>query len=77
VPDLYAHTTGGVESGGNGKVEQRGSQIGARFGQRGPEEGDLVQNMELTNCYNLLERTTAIDYGNKKQTVRTYRKKSM
>jgi hypothetical protein len=34
VPDLRAHTTGGGETGGNGKVEQRGSQIGARFGQR-------------------------------------------
>jgi hypothetical protein len=40
VPNLHAHTTGGGETGGNGKVEQRGSHIGVRFGQRWPEEGD-------------------------------------
>jgi hypothetical protein len=34
VPDLRAHTTGGGETGRNEKVEQLGSQIGARFGRR-------------------------------------------
>jgi hypothetical protein len=40
VPDLRAHTTEGGEIGGNRKVEQRGSQIRARFWRRWPEEGD-------------------------------------
>jgi hypothetical protein len=40
VPDLNAQTTGGGETGGNGKVEHQGSQIRARFLQRCPEEGD-------------------------------------
>jgi hypothetical protein len=34
VLDLRAHTTGGGETRGNGEVQQRGSQIGARFGRR-------------------------------------------
>jgi hypothetical protein len=46
VPDLHAHTTGGGETGRNGKVEQQGSQIGARFGRRwrrraGKQRGSL------------------------------------
>jgi hypothetical protein len=40
VLDLQAQTTGGGETGGNGKVEHQGSQIRARFWQRWPEDGD-------------------------------------
>jgi hypothetical protein len=40
LPDLRAHTTGGGETGGDGKVEQRGSQICAWFAQRWPAQVD-------------------------------------
>jgi hypothetical protein len=40
VPDLRTHTTGGGETGGDGKVEQRGPQIGAQFRRRWPAHGD-------------------------------------